>query len=135
MTASEEAEVLHTISFPIDNYFNSTEMNLGQMYEQRVTMFDDVDDDDYDGVFGENDPDEPYILTQFTLSEFTYEAIASSPKSPRRARNTRSKYPFINSDNLIESVGGTPVKNELESPDLESRKVSTQKDSPQKESL
>jgi hypothetical protein len=59
--ASEEAEVIHTISFPIENYFVPHEMNYGQTYEQKLTLFDDVDDDDYDGALGEDDPDEPYI--------------------------------------------------------------------------
>jgi hypothetical protein len=40
---------------------SSDKMNYGQCYTQTITMFDDAEDDEYDGVIGENDDEEPYI--------------------------------------------------------------------------
>jgi hypothetical protein len=50
------------------NYFRDVETsNLGKLYNQNITLFDDVEDDEYDGDFGEDDEEMPMIRTQITV--------------------------------------------------------------------
>jgi hypothetical protein len=48
-------------------------------------LFDDADDDEYDGVIGENDDEEPYIKLGMTLANFKYTERAPSPRARRRS--------------------------------------------------
>jgi len=66
----EEHEVIHTISFPLTKFLEEGAMELGKSYQQNITLFDDVDDDEFDGDFGEHDEEEPYITTTFVLTQF-----------------------------------------------------------------
>lgn len=66
----DDHEVIHTISFPLQKFLEPGAMVLGQKYTQNITLFDDVDDDEFDGDFGENDEEDPYIRISFTLTQF-----------------------------------------------------------------
>lgn len=49
-------------------YFRSVETHhLGKLFNQQITLFDDVEDDEYDGDFGEDDEEMPMIRTQITI--------------------------------------------------------------------
>jgi hypothetical protein len=60
-------------------------MNYGETYTQSITMFDDVDDDEYDGDIGENDDEVPYIKLQLTLTTFKYTERAISPRNRKKS--------------------------------------------------
>lgn len=58
-------------------------------YNTAITLFDDADDDAFDGTLGQDDDEDPMLCTQFFLSTFYYSTNASPRASPRRARNKR----------------------------------------------
>ena len=64
-------------------------MNYGENYSTLITLFDDADDDIFDGTFGQDDDEEPMIKTMFNLTAFTYQPNASPSGSPRRTRKGR----------------------------------------------
>ena len=45
------------------------EGEIGTNYKQWLTLFDDINDDEYDGAMGLNDDEEPRILVEMTISE------------------------------------------------------------------
>ena len=45
------------------------EGNLGESYKMWITLFDDINDDEYDGAMGISDDESPRVLVEFTLSE------------------------------------------------------------------
>ena len=47
-------------------------MEYGTTYNTAITLFDDADDDIYDGFFGQDDDEEPMLMTSFCLSTFHY---------------------------------------------------------------
>ena len=63
---------------------------VGQTYSQWITLFDDQDDDEYDGAMGLNDDEEPRILFEFTLSEVNVAPVPDmkSQVSPRASVKT-----------------------------------------------
>jgi hypothetical protein len=48
-------------------YFAPNTIELGREYKQWITVFDDPADDSYDGVFGEDDEEQPRILVNFQV--------------------------------------------------------------------
>jgi len=63
-TAENTSELIYTISFPIQGYFMSEDqMDYGATYNTAITLFDDADDDIFDGTFGQDDDEEPMLLT------------------------------------------------------------------------
>ena len=43
--------------------------NLGQNLTQWITLFDDTEDDEYDGDFGEDDEELPMIRVSFSATK------------------------------------------------------------------
>ena len=52
---------------------------LGYTYEMWITLFDDQNDDEYDGTMGINDDDEPRILLELTVKEQVQLPIEEPP--------------------------------------------------------
>lgn len=52
-----------SISIPQSVFFNGVDGK----YKQWITLFDHIDDDEYDGEMGENDEETPRILFNFHL--------------------------------------------------------------------
>lgn len=52
-----------TISIPSEYFKNVPEPSYGQVFSQWLTLFDEVDDDEFDGELGEDDDEEPKIRT------------------------------------------------------------------------
>ena len=55
-----------SISIPQDLFFSGGVDSAGK-YSQWITLFDHIDDDEYDGDLGENDEDAPRIQFQFHI--------------------------------------------------------------------
>ena len=62
------------------------EGKVDQVYTQWVTLFDDQDDDNYDGALGLNDDEEPRIKFEFTII-----TAEDSPKKTRKSAVERKK--------------------------------------------
>lgn len=88
--------MIHTISFPLQKFLDPEAMELNKSYTQNVTLFDDVDDDEFDGEFGEDDEEVPYIVTKFTLSQFQY-STGSPRGSPNRSPRAERKKKTVSS--------------------------------------
>lgn len=58
-----------TISFNIDYFKDLSPQQYGVPQVQKVTMFDDCEDDDFDGEFGEDDEELPMIQLSFVIEE------------------------------------------------------------------
>ena len=63
----DEQVIVGSISFDQMQYFAPSTIELGREYKQWITVFDDPEDDSYDGLFGENDEEQPRILVSFQL--------------------------------------------------------------------
>ena len=64
-----DEEFFGSISLNIHNYFFSSTVKYNHPYKQWITLFDDPDDDVYDGVMGEDDEEQPRILVNFQIIE------------------------------------------------------------------
>ena len=53
----------------IEYFKNITVAQHGQKFKQLITLFDDVDDDEFDGDLGEDDEELPMIHTAFSLTK------------------------------------------------------------------
>ena len=47
-------------------------MVLNRTYAQNVTLFDHVYDDEFDGTFGQDDDEKPFLQFRCTLTQFEY---------------------------------------------------------------
>lgn len=56
-----------TISIPNDYFKNLIASGLNQEMQQWITLFDDVDDDGFDGELGEDDEELPMVFTKLTM--------------------------------------------------------------------
>lgn len=70
-----------TISLNIDYVKNVQEQNFGNTFTQWITLFDDPEDDEYDGDLGEDDEELPMIKTNMVIGNAT--APASSKQASR----------------------------------------------------
>ena len=57
-----------TISLNCGQYFKD-QINFGTKFQQWITLFDDTEDDEFDGDLGENDEELPMILTHMTVEK------------------------------------------------------------------
>ena len=74
-----------SISIPQEVFYMAGESK----HRQWVTLFDHIDDDEYDGEMGENDDERPRILFTFDLA---FEKEKPQPKpSPQTASSTQPK--------------------------------------------
>ena len=62
----DEEMPLGSITFPYE-YF---EPCINQNFKQWVTIFDHIDDDEYDGDPGDNDEEEPKILIDYSVTKY-----------------------------------------------------------------
>ena len=65
----EDEEFFGSISVPLKKYFLNENIIKNHEYTQWMTLFDDPEDDEYDGDFEEDDPDHPKILVTFSITE------------------------------------------------------------------
>lgn len=88
-------------------YFRN--VNLTQpteVFTQWITLFDDVDDDEFDGDLGEDDEELPMVKTTFSV------AVHEEPKqvaSPPRAKAASPKNRFSPKRDNIPKVDPQPV--------------------------
>ena len=59
--------------------------NLGQNMTQWITLFDDTEDDEYDGDFGEDDEELPMIRVNFNAVKDDNEPPAALQSSPAKS--------------------------------------------------
>lgn len=77
-----------TISLNVEYFKNVSSSQYGDTYTQWITLFDDVDDDEFDGDLGEDDEELPMIKTTFKVNVIDEIQQASPPRmkaaSPKR---------------------------------------------------
>lgn len=56
-----------TISLNVEYFRNVAFSQYGDTFTQWITLFDDVDDDEFDGDLGEDDEELPMIKTTFRV--------------------------------------------------------------------
>lgn len=69
-----------TISFNKEYFQDVQPANFGRVYQQNITLFDEVDDDDFDGELNEDDEELPIIRCEFIIND----------KAPAQEENTPS---------------------------------------------
>ena len=57
-----------TISLNLEYFKNVPKEKYGQTFQQQITLFDDIEDDEFDGDLGEDDEELPMIRTRFTVN-------------------------------------------------------------------
>ena len=66
----EDEEKHGSVSIGIDSYFGEDSgVVFGQQNAQWITFFDHPDDDQYDGILGEDDEEVPRMLIEFVVEE------------------------------------------------------------------
>jgi hypothetical protein len=58
-----------TISLNKEYFQDIPAQSYGQTFKQNITLFDEVDDDDFDGELNEDDEEMPMISTLFTVND------------------------------------------------------------------
>ena len=67
----EDDEFFGSISLPLRRYFLHADVIKDKVYKQWVTLFDDPEDDEFDGDLEVDDDDLPKILVSFAITEVT----------------------------------------------------------------
>ena len=65
----DDDEFFGSISVPLKKYFLSDTLVKNHAYKQWITLFDDPEDDEYDGDFEVDDEDHPKIQVSFAITE------------------------------------------------------------------
>lgn len=86
----ETDERVGSVSFPQEIF---TSVGSGK-YTQWVTLFDHLDDDEYDGEMGEQDDEEPRILCNFEILPVTEKPPAAKPKNAEVVVAPKEKSPI-----------------------------------------
>lgn len=85
-----------TIGFKSED-FASANQDADSKYTQWITLFDDVEDDEYDGDFGEDDEELPMIRTVFTMNPTApveeRKIAAEATPSPEKMSAVRQRSP------------------------------------------
>jgi hypothetical protein len=81
----ESAPQVGTISLNVEYFRNLTPAQHGETYTQWITLFDDQDDDEYDGDLGEDDEELPMLRAHFTVGEAEKPQVQESTPSPQKA--------------------------------------------------
>ena len=58
-----------TISFNREYFTDIPPASFGQSFKQNITLFDEVDDDDFDGELNEDDEEMPMIQCEFVIND------------------------------------------------------------------
>ena len=90
---------------------------LGETYVQWITLFDDQDDDEFDGDLGEDDEELPMIKTYMKMTAI--EPVVESTPSPQKANPPRVV------PQPVEEIKA-PVKQELKKPTPAAPTLTTQ---------
>lgn len=80
-----------TISLNVEYFRNITMTQPTEVFTQWITLFDDVDDDEFDGDLGEDDEELPMIKTTFAVSALEE---PKQPASPPRVKAASPKNRF-----------------------------------------
>lgn len=64
----DSAPQVGTISLNVDYFRNLPPAQYGENFTQWITLFDDQDDDEYDGDLGEDDEELPMLRAHFTVN-------------------------------------------------------------------
>lgn len=64
-----DEEFFGSISLNIHNYFFNSTVKYNHPYKQWITLFDDPEDDEFDGFLGEDDGEFPKLLCTITILE------------------------------------------------------------------
>ena len=67
----EDDEFFGSISLQLRKYFLHADIVKDKVYKQWITLFDDPEDDEYDGDLEIDDEDLPKILVSFAITEVT----------------------------------------------------------------
>ena len=65
----DDDEFFGSISVPLKKYFLGEGVEKNHEYKQWITLFDDPEDDEYDGDFEVDDEDHPKIQVSFAITE------------------------------------------------------------------
>ena len=68
----EDEEFFGSISVPLKKYFLNDTIVKNHEYTQWMTLFDDPEDDEFDGDLEDDDPDHPKLLVTFAITEVQY---------------------------------------------------------------
>ena len=69
----EEDRFFGSVSLPLKKYFLHEEIVKNKEYKQWIALFEDPEDDEYDGVLEEDDEeDPPKLLVSFEITEVHY---------------------------------------------------------------
>ena len=93
-------EKVGSISIPQEVFFTAGKDEQGK-YRQWITLFDHLDDDEYDGDMGENDEEQPRVLFNFAISTEKKQAEGKSRGNSRDAGSS-----------VVKEVSKTVVKEE-----------------------
>ena len=63
------------------------EFRLNHAYQMWITLFDDQNDDEYDGALGIQDDEVPRVLIEITISEQVVKAPPKTVKPPVEAQS------------------------------------------------
>lgn len=87
---TDDDEFYGSISFPLGTYFLANEEIVKhKWYEMWVTLFDDIEDDEFDGELGEDDAEEPKVLLSFMINDAPASRRGSPARSPRAERKSK----------------------------------------------
>ena len=87
-----------TISLNVEYFRNVTLSQYGDTFTQWITLFDDVDDDEFDGDLGEDDEELPMIKTTFQVQviEEPKKVPAAAASPPRiKAPSPKREIPKV----------------------------------------
>jgi len=101
-------EQVGTISLTVDYFKNIPENRHGSIFTQWITLFDDVEDDEFDGDLGDDDEEMPMIRTHMTLEAI--ERRAAPPKSVSTPKLNKARTPAAKAANVTpRNNGGNPT--------------------------
>lgn len=105
-----------TISFNKEYFQDIQPANFGRPYKQNITLFDEVDDDDFDGEFNEDDEELPIVRCEFVINDKqTADETTPSPAkiAPALEQSTDPQgpgsQPYVNPKRVVKS-GIAPPK-------------------------
>lgn len=70
-----------SISISQETFFNAHAFDPNGRYKQWITLFDHLDDDEYDGEMGENDDEHPRVLFSFYIFQDTQKEKTQNSKA------------------------------------------------------
>ena len=84
----DDEEFFGSISVPLKKYFLHENIIKNHEYKQWITLFDDPEDDEFDGDLEEDDEDHPKLLVSFAITEV--QQTGKSNEMPASAKDASS---------------------------------------------